>query len=474
MQVGSFLRKNQYPLAILLVSLCMYGYFSLHNGTSLAHYYTGDEPHYVVILKSLVQGHLYVERVYEDPRPEWTTWPYNWHAVKGPDGHFYSTHGIGLPVLAVPFYLVGGSVGVTLVLPLVTSVVNLSQYFACSRITGDDYVSFITALAMGFATLICSYSNLFFPELVMALLLLVSVNLFLRYDLTNRAQLAMGLLLGYGFLLKAAYAAIVMGFGLGLIIICVKKKRLNFLLFLAGVSLWFGVLCLYNAIAFGNPFAYYLASGGSAYSEILNVNPIFAAAGLLLDRYRGLLPYSPILLLSVFGLKPLLKERWDVFVLTAGAFFGEYGVSSAFGVWWAGSSLPARYLISVLPLFSVPLSLALKNHLRNVWFKTAAYCTIYLGLYLNLTMSWTRGIGFDVNNAKSAMLAGAYLGLDRVFPVIINLQGQAIIPPIIPLLWLGGIFTLVILANSHLTNSKVPRPASRAKSDQPMHESLSL
>jgi hypothetical protein len=446
MQVGSFLRRNRYPLALFLVSLFTYGYLSLHNGFSFASYYTGDEPHYVVIIKSLAEGHLYVDGVYRDPQPEWTTWPYSWHAVKAPDGHFYSTHGIGLPLLAAPFYIIGGSLGLILFIPLVTSLVNLSQYFACRRITGDDYVSLTSAMTMGFATLICAYSNQFYPELLMALLLLLSLNLALRYGLTNSVQLAMGLVLGYGFLLKAAYGAIVAGFGLALLVICVKRKRLNFLLFVAGATVWFATLCFYNTMAFGSPFAVPLASGESGYPQIVGNSAIFAATGLIFDRYRGLLPYSPPLLLSVLGLRPLLKERSEVFALATGAFLGECLVSSMFTHWWAGWSLPARYLVSVLPLFSLPLSLALKNNLTKLWFKIAALCTACLGLYLNLTLAWSRAIGLNVNAAKSDMLSKAYLGLDRVFPVILNSQDLLSISFTQLLWWLSGLSLVVLLA----------------------------
>jgi hypothetical protein len=425
----------------------MYGSLSLHNGISFSSYYTGDEPHYVVVIKSLVEkGHLYVEDVYDDPRPEWATWPYSWHAVEGPDGHFYSTHGIGLPLLAAPFYVAGGSLGLILFVPLVTSLVNLSQYFVCKRITGDDRVSFITVLVMGFATLLCAYSNQLYPELLMALLLLVSLNLVLRYGLTNIVQVGMGLLIGYGFLLKAAYAATVVGFGLGLFIICIKRRRLNFVLFVAGAAVWFAVFCFYNSTAFGNPFAVPLASGESAYPQIQAGGAIFAATGLIFDRYRGLLPYSPVLVLSLLGLKPLLKERSEIFSLATSAVLVEYIGSSLFTHWWAGYSLPARYLVSILPLFSLPLSLALKNNLHKLWFKIAACCTTGLGLYLNLSLSWSRAIGLNVNSSKSGLLSTAYLGLDRVFPVVLNSQDLLNISFAQLLLWLTGLSALVLLA----------------------------
>jgi hypothetical protein len=423
----------------------LYAYLSLHNGTSFSSYYTGDEPHYVVIIKSLVKGgHLYVEDVYRDPQPEWATWPYSWHAVKGPDGHFYSTHGIGLPILAAAFYAIGGSIGLILFIPMVTTLVGLSQYFACRRITRDDYVSFIAALVMGFATLVCAYSNQLYPELLMALLLLVSLNLILKYGLTNRVHLAMGLLIGYGFLLKAAFAAIIAIFGLTLCIICARRREWNVVLFVAGVAVWFAAFCFYNTTAYGNPFAVPLASGESAYPQILASNSLFAAVGLLFDRYRGLLPFSPIVVLSLLGLRSFAKERPEVFALATTAFLTEYVGSCLFTHWWAGWSLPARYLMSVLPLFGLPLSVALKTYLRKPWFKTGVYCTVYLGLFLNLSLCWSRAIGLNVSAGKSELLSTAYLGLDSLFPVVLNSQDLLNISFPQLLLWVSGLFAVVL------------------------------
>jgi len=212
------------------------------------------------------------------------------------------------------------------------------------------------------------------------------------------------------------------------------------------VMVWFAIFCIYNTIAFGGPLAVPLASGESAYPQIQTSNAVFAATGLIFDRYRGLLPYSPPLLLSLFGLRPLLKERSDIFALAAGAFLTEYIGSSLFTHWWAGFSLPARYLISVLPLFSLPLSLALRNNLHRLWFKIVASCTIFLGLCLNLVMSWSRDIGLNVNNAKSEMLSIAYLGLDRLFPVVLNSQDLVAISFSQLLLWLSGLFVVVLFA----------------------------
>ena len=46
----------------------------------------GDEPHYLITTKSIVQDHdLFLENNYVNPLPEIVKWPYDWHVVWGPD-----------------------------------------------------------------------------------------------------------------------------------------------------------------------------------------------------------------------------------------------------------------------------------------------------------------------------------------------------------------------------------------------------
>lgn len=465
MQIAGFVRRNRLPVVLLLVSLFMYGYFALHNyyGSGLL-YYTGDEPHYIVTTKSLVErGHLYVEEIYQDPRPEWTTWPHDWHAIRGQDGHFYSTHGIGLPLLAAPFYAMGGILGIILFTPLISALVSLFLYLGARRITDDPAVSFTTALVMGFATLQSSYSDQFYPELPMALLLLVAIYLFLKYGLTNRVQLAMGLLVGYGFLLKTAYAAIVAAFGLTILAISIRRRCLNFALFAAGAGLWFVILCFYNNMAFGNPFAYPLASeiatGRTGYDLILRGTAAYGATGLVFDRYYGILPYCPVLALAVLGLRPLAKKSQKAFALVVTSALAEYATASVFFVWWAGFSFPARYLVSILPLLGLPLSLAFKNNRAKLWFRTGMCCAVYVGLYLNLSMSWDRGIGLAVNPAKTDLLSMAYLGLDRLFPsIVVSSSNFANITTLEAFLFLSGLFAFVLLAMFENSVKRLMKP----------------
>jgi len=52
----------------------------------------------------------------------------------------------------------------------------------------------------------------------------------------------------------------------------------------------------------------------------------------------------------------------------------------------------------------------------------------------------------NVNNAKSEMLSRAYLGLDSVFPVVLNSQDLLNISFTQLLLWLSGLSAVILLA----------------------------
>ena len=86
--------------------------------------------------------------------------------------------------------------------------------------------------------------------------------------------------------------------------------------------------------------------------------PWMAAAGLLASPSRGLLVFSPIVLVAVAGLGAARRADWDSELrwcaLGAAAQFAVY---ASYSVWWAGHTYGPRYLLDVLPLL-VPLAAA--------------------------------------------------------------------------------------------------------------------
>jgi len=80
--------------------------------------------------------------------------------------------------------------------------------------------------------------------------------------------------------------------------------------------------------------------------------------GLLASPNRGLLVFSPVVLLAFGGVRAAVVEGWQSPLRwCALAAVAQYALYSSYSVWWAGHTYGPRYLLDVLPLL-VPLAAA--------------------------------------------------------------------------------------------------------------------
>lgn len=82
--------------------------------------------------------------------------------------------------------------------------------------------------------------------------------------------------------------------------------------------------------------------------------------GLLVSPSRGLLIFSPIVLVAAAGIRPAIEEgwraplRWCVIAATA-----QYALYATYSVWWGGHTYGPRYLLDILPLLVPPAAAGL-------------------------------------------------------------------------------------------------------------------
>lgn len=155
--------------------------------------------------------------------------------------------------------------------------------------------------------------------------------------------------------------------------------------FFSGVFVGSIPLMAYNYLISGNPFippifSPQLVSSGplgercsmfvncyiNHYGFVFDVgNIINSAARLLFSSSRGLLFYSPILILSSFGLVKIYRNDKNKLILFPGiaAIFLIFQASRL--NWMAGVSFGPRYVIAALPFLSLPLALGVKKLLKR-------------------------------------------------------------------------------------------------------------
>ena len=170
---------------------------------------------------------------------------------------------------------------------------------------------------------------------------------------------AIGLGLGLAAATRPQLAPII---GLVLVGTWLRTSLARFAAAGAIVALFVGVLGVENLRWFGHPLgalpllqkqnAVVHASGASFRLSWEGF------AGLLVSPSRGLLIFSPVVLVAAAGVRTAFREgrasplRWCTFAIAA-----QYALYASYSVWWGGHTYGPRYMLDVLPL-GVPLAAA--------------------------------------------------------------------------------------------------------------------
>jgi len=368
-------------------------------------YLSGDEPYYLVVASSLLNHQTFAVSAFfkaAEPDPNFT-FPYgfysnpsSWHPLAGTnilDEPVYTHHSIGLSLLLLPGYAVGGINGSLIVLTTAFSFLGVVIFNFCSKFTNTKS-SIVTTLVIGFGTILFTFSSSLYPEIVMALFLLTCLYLFFYKKNNFLFTSIIGSLLGFSILLKPSFGIFSL-FLLPLMIIILLKNNKKSIITLIGFFLLFLILSLfYNDMAFGN-FTSFGSYGGivenrldtySSSGERLNL----LAHGLmnyLFGQSYGLFVFSPILLFSIFGFPLFWKYNKSIALTFIIVFTSFLAIHSMFHPYAAVWTMPSRYIVPILPLLAIPLCLLFERFSKNIVFNIGFFVTVLIGLIFNYILS---------------------------------------------------------------------------------------
>jgi hypothetical protein len=351
----------------------------------------GDEPHYLMVADSLLRdGDVSLEDDYAQgryrafhPRP---LQPH--YRVRGKGGEIYSLHAVGLSLLILPAWALGGYAAVSLFMAALATLVAREARALVEDWTGDSSVADGVGWLVALSPPLIHYAGLVFTEVPAALILAWTVR---RAGTLGRASLAA--LVGWGAALGflpwlnvryAVFAAVVFSYGLyawarsGAANGRPTARRIVALLAPLVVSA--AVLGLYHWTLYGffDPRLVY------------GRRPEFAAAtlaeglpGLLLDQEFGLLVYAPFLALAAPGLIRLARVRPGPAVVAAALTLSVLLVAGSWHMWRGGFNPPARFLVPVVPVLAAAVAFTLR---RGVG--AAAALAIGWSLWTGLSGAW--------------------------------------------------------------------------------------
>lgn len=366
------------------------GWFGRHLGW--ARVLTGDEPHYLVLVNSVLNDHDLdlrnnYESAFEGSRqageafafanldhhvtyyvnnnrrtwgemfiPYMAYWPIGRNGHRTPllrgdvDSAFanapeYSGHPVGVAFLLAPFLFPFRQTA--LLEPMAILLAGLSTIFAMFlyrrllfKFTDDTFSIYLCLFGVFLGTPIWYYSRTFFNE---PFILLAVVGMY-SFHVTGRSSFLAGCFLAAGMLMKPQLLLL----AVPIVIVDALKRDWKRIIafgpmpFVAGLVILYWNHRMYGSVLRG-PYPFYLGQ--------FNVG----AVGLLFSRSRGLGLWAPVLFLGLLGWWPLLKGFRSDAVKIGSGFLMIFALTSIWKYWDGGWCFGPRLIVPVLPLLGLGL-----------------------------------------------------------------------------------------------------------------------
>lgn len=394
------------------------GFLLLTHG---GHFYAVDGYTVLLTANALLEGRLDI--------------PQGIGTVVGSDGQHYGMYSIGLPLLFTAFAsigswldaaapslfgrIVGPSVSLfypenfsvffsSLVCPIFGALTAAATWGLAEILGYRRSVAAVVTATVLFATQIWPASRDSFPQIVVtACLLSVTLHLITWNDARFRQMpIVAGMILGLCLLVRPfdviVVAPVLFVFsavqGWRQIFSAATPLEMNIVRFWLPVVVCGLLLALLNAMRFGNPLTFVPAGQ----TTIAFNHPLGAGIlGLLTHPQRGLVPYSPAVILGACGLVALLFRRPASALLFSGFVLSYLVAYGRYSLWNDGVSWGARFLVPLVPFLVLPLGELLSirvPRLLLLGFLSLLIVTFVLGVAIQIG-----GVAVDFHRATPAV-----------------------------------------------------------------------
>lgn len=291
--------------------------------------------------------------------------------TRAPGGEYVGTFGPGAPLVAAPFYAAMTFPDTAAALRNVVPLVARSRLVAAILTAVTAAIVFLTAaryLPLGGALLVaaifglgtCAWSlgsQALWAQTALQPFLALGVDHFLRSRDRRIFALTAGVALGCAVAVRTTAVCVLVFVGLHLLL--TDRKALA--LCIAGALPPLALLAAYNVHHFGSPFAEAHMVVGTAIATAKTGSPELwstplwqGALGLLVSPARGLLVFSPILILSFVGAWRAARDsEWRPFLPLVAATAIVMAMRFKWFDWWGGFSYGYRPLMDAI----VPIAL---------------------------------------------------------------------------------------------------------------------
>lgn len=341
-------RPEVWPKAWVLGLIGWAFFLGLSLWTTTVYPVTGDEPHYLLMTRSLLQEHdldLQDNMTRADFRAFYPSQTLDFHPTPSPSGRLISKHFPALSLLVLPGYALLGRWGASATIALFSALIAL-LVFLLARDWGANSRE---ALFSWGAALLCAplatYFDLIYTEVPAALLLITAVWAWSRGG--RWGALIMAVAAGLLPWLHIKYLALSLVLGTAILFIP-KLKRADPLaaggviaLLAAGFVLFFRQ---YYAFGVGdNPYG--------ALHTLFSFQSLKNLIGLFVDRDYGWFTTAPVFLLAVWGIARHGREHLGSTLLVLSLWLGQMALFTINFDFTGVASVFSRYLATSAVLF---------------------------------------------------------------------------------------------------------------------------
>jgi hypothetical protein len=329
-----------------------------------------DEPHYLLITQSLLYDHdLDLRNDYDGDRY------LDFYPTRLPDIHgiivgsaIYPIRDLGLPIVSVLPYALGGRTGVLVLMCLAGALLVLQLFLLLREIEIDRRVALLAVAVTGLTHPVLTYTTQIYPELLVALGLVTAARLLWAGTSSSARDLALASLV-VGTMPWLSTRAWFVAIGTGIVLAAAALLGPGRVRRMPAAAVPFAVLVLALCYVNWRMFGLFIPSAGyyliRDQQQVLAYAPQVGALGLLFDRDFGLVPRSPVYLLAFVGAIPLFRlargaGRWEVAALFF-AWLLSFVYVANIAYWWADGSPPSRYLLSTIPFLVVAVACGIET-----------------------------------------------------------------------------------------------------------------
>lgn len=406
---------------------------------------TGDEPHFLTVSANLLAGGGFwvgkayfngiAARVYGAPLPLSLG-----QVVRTATGHYASGHDLGVPLLALPFYALGGTKAVMIAWALIAALAVYETHLLI-RATRVAPVAAVTATVLAaFSLPFLPEATQVSPEIPLACCAVVAARRLFARSPSRADIVTMGLALAVMPWLQVRAWPIV----IPLLVAALVTWRSRF----AWIVL-LGVVAVSTAAYWSLLYSIYgefivspvTLQPGLQHLPHLSLGQVVGALiSILMDPVSGLVPNAPVWLLGLGGLF-LLARRSVAGAATTVAivlYIGFVGASTLRGT-TQGYGPPGRFAVVLVPLLAPALGLAWERVTGRWWSEVrwalVAWTVVYafavqavrvLTYGTGLTSALAGLIGFTVPTLDQGHTPWLLLGLLVVLVAIVVLAIHAV------------------------------------------------